>query len=113
MAGPTCSLALQTGLPDVCPWFVAMISLRPLKRTLTHPAAACGITVWKNTESSLSVSRRFHLAGPQPWCSHMGDLGRVAGAPSPLRWMAWCWLEFISSTMCMKLLLQASRFGDA
>ena len=52
MAGPTCSLALQTGLRDVCWWFVAMISLCPLERTLTHPAAACGITVWKNTRKA-------------------------------------------------------------
>lgn len=66
----------------------------------------------KHMESNLSSSWRFHLAGPRPWCSHTGDLGRVAGAPSPLRWMGGCWLEFIYSTMCMKLLLQASTFGD-
>lgn len=66
----------------------------------------------KHMESSVSSSWRSHLAGPRPWCSHMGDLVRVAGTPSPLRWMGWCWLEFISSTMVMKLLLEASRCGD-
>lgn len=110
MAGPTCSLALQTGLPDVCRWSVAMISLG--KNSDSPSGGLWHHGLEKHTESSLSASWRFHLAGPQPWCSHMGDLGRV-GAPSPLRWMGWCWLELLYSTMCMKLLLQASRFGDA
>lgn len=59
--------------------FVAIISLCPMERTLTHPSAACGIGVRKRS------SWRFHLAAPRPWCSHIGDLRRVAGAPSPLR----------------------------
>lgn len=87
----------------------------PTKSHLPHPAAACGFSEVGNAHGKppfKELTLQPPGPGPCPWCSQIRELWGQHGAPGPLRYLGWCWVESTCSTMGRKHLLQAGTLGD-